>query len=155
MSLAHGANDVSNSIGPFSAIYGIYTHGEVEATAKVPLWLLCLGGAGIVVGLATYGVNIMRLLGEKLAVITPARGFSAELSTALVVSFATMFGIPISSTHCITGAVIGISMMDVGIRHVRWRMIGRMYVGWISTMIIAGFISAAFFAQGVYSPKAH
>lgn len=77
MSLAHGANDVSNSIGPFSAIYGIYTHGKVEATAMVPIWLLCLGGAGIVVGLSTYGVNIMRLLGEKLAVITPARGFSA------------------------------------------------------------------------------
>uniref|UniRef100_A0A0A9YWL0 Phosphate-repressible phosphate permease n=1 Tax=Lygus hesperus TaxID=30085 RepID=A0A0A9YWL0_LYGHE len=129
MSLAHGANDVSNAVGPFSAIYGIYANGKVDATASVPLWVLCLGGSGIVVGLATYGVNIMRLLGEKLAVITPARGFSAELSTALVVSFATIYGIPISSTHCITGAVIGISIMDVGIAHVRWRMIARMYVG--------------------------
>ncbi|EPY25363.1 solute carrier family 20 (sodium-dependent phosphate transporter) [Angomonas deanei] len=151
-SLAHGSNDVSNSIGPFAAVYNIYVTMEASPSASVPYWLLCIGGAGIVVGLATYGLNIMRFLGEKIAIITPVRGFCAELATALVVAFATTYGIPISSTHCITGAVLGISLMDVGVRKVKWMLVLKMYAGWIMTLVITGVMSATFFAQGIASP---
>ncbi|KAH8620860.1 putative phosphate repressible phosphate permease [Trypanosoma vivax] len=102
-SFAHGANDVSNAVGPFAAIYSIYENKAVMARNDMPIWILCLGGAGIVCGLATLGVRIMRLLGERITRITPSRGFAAELSAALVVSLASAYGIPVSSTHCITG----------------------------------------------------
>jgi solute carrier family 20 (sodium-dependent phosphate transporter) len=152
-SFAHGASDVSNAVGPLAAIYSVYTTGAIHDTSDVPIWVLCLGGAGLVVGLATFGVRLMRLLGEKLTVITPSRGFSAELSAALVVSFASGYGIPVSSTHCITGAVIAISMMDVGIRRVRWIMVLKMYGGWVFTLVITAIMSATFFAQGVNAPS--
>ncbi|KAL7704137.1 phosphate-repressible phosphate permease [Lotmaria passim] len=152
-SFAHGASDVSNAVGPLAAIYSVYTTRAIHSTSSVPIWVLCLGGAGLVVGLATFGVRLMRLLGEKLTVITPSRGFSAELSAALVVSFASGYGIPVSSTHCITGAVIAISMMDVGFRRVRWMMVLKMYGGWVFTLVVTAVMSATFFAQGTNSPS--
>ncbi|CAJ1005417.1 putative Phosphate transporter family [Leishmania naiffi] len=151
-SLAHGSNDVSNSIGPYAAIYQLYKTGNVESTAHIELWLLCLGGIGIVVGLATFGLPIMRLLGEELAVLTPARGCAAEVATALVVSLASTYGIPVSSTHCITGAVLAISMVDVGIHRVRWILVLKMYAGWIFTIVVTAIISACFFAQAIAAP---
>ncbi|CBH08810.1 phosphate-repressible phosphate permease,putative [Trypanosoma brucei gambiense DAL972] len=152
-SFAHGANDVSNAIAPFSAMYSIYINQQVVEENDVPLWILVLGGAGLVVGLATLGVRIMRLLGERITKITPSRGFSAELSAALVVSLCSAFGIPVSSTHCITGAVVAISIMDCGFRKVRWMMVGKMYLGWIFTLLITAAISALLFAQGIYAPS--
>ncbi|KPA75428.1 phosphate-repressible phosphate permease [Leptomonas pyrrhocoris] len=152
-SFAHGASDVSNAVGPLAAIYSVYTTGTVASSSSIPVWVLCLGGAGLVVGLATFGIRLMRLLGEKLTVITPSRGFSAELSAALVVSFASGYGIPVSSTHCITGAVIAISMMDVGVCRVRWMMVLKMYGGWVFTLVITAIMSATFFAQGINSPS--
>nr|CCC89257.1 putative phosphate-repressible phosphate permease [Trypanosoma congolense IL3000] len=152
-SFAHGANDVSNAIAPFAAIYSVYVNQEVLEKNETPLWILCLGGAGLVIGLATLGIRIMRLLGERIAKITPSRGFSAELSAALVVSLCSAFGIPVSSTHCITGAVVAIGIMDCGWRSVRWLMIGKMYCGWIATLGITGSISALIFAQGIYAPN--
>lgn len=152
-SFAHGASDVSNAVGPFAAIYGVYEKGHVDFGSDTPVWILCLGGAGLIVGLSTFGVRLMRLLGEKITVITPSRGFSAELSAALVVSFASGYGIPVSSTHCITGAVVAISMMDVGVRKVRWMMVLKMYSGWVFTLVVTAVFSATFFAQGVNSPS--
>ncbi|KAK7195223.1 phosphate-Repressible Phosphate Permease-like protein [Novymonas esmeraldas] len=154
-SLAHGSNDVSNAIGPYAAIYQVYRTGDVGSTAHVETWLLCLGGAGIVVGLATFGLPIMRLLGEKLAVLTPVRGCAAEVATALIVSIASMYGIPVSSTHCITGAVLAISMVDVGFRRVRWALVLKMYAGWVFTLVITAILSACFFAQGITAPVPH
>ncbi|KAH9579101.1 Phosphate transporter [Trypanosoma melophagium] len=152
-SFAHGASDVSKAIGPFAAIYSVYLHQRVVSKVDIPIWILCLGGAGLVVGLATFGLKIMRLLGDRVTKITPSRGFCAELSTALVVSFASGYGVPISSTHCITGAVVGISMMDVGFWKVRWMIVAKLYAGWIMTVAITGSLSALFFAQGIYAPS--
>lgn len=152
-SFAHGASDVSNAVGPFAAIYDIYVHGTVSATAATPIWILCLGGAGLVLGLATFGVRLMRLMGEKIALLTPSRGFTAELAAALVVSFASGYGIPVSSTHCITGAVVAISMADVGVKRVRWMLVLKMYGGWVGTVFVTGLLSALLFAQGVYAPS--
>lgn len=152
-SFAHGASDVSNAVGPFAAIYDIYVSGAISSTASTPIWILCLGGFGLVVGLSTFGVRLMSLLGEKITLITPSRGFSAELSAALVVSFASSYGIPVSSTHCITGAVVAISMLDVGVKNVKWILILKMYVGWVGTLFITGLLSATFFAQGINAPS--
>jgi sodium-dependent phosphate transporter len=152
-SFAHGANDVSNAVGPLAAIYYIYQNDAVASKIEVPLWILALGGSGIVVGLATYGKKIMEVLGEKITFISPARGFSAELATALVVSFASKYGFPISSTQCITGAVIGISFCDHDFKNVNWRIMARIFLSWIGTILVTAGLSAAIFSQGVYSPN--
>lgn len=152
-SFAHGANDVSNAVGPLAAIWYIYQNDAVASKIEVPLWILALGGSGIVVGLATYGTKIMRVLGEKITFISPARGFAAELATALVVSFASKYGFPISSTQCITGAVVGISLCDHDLKNVNWRIIARIFLSWIGTILVTAGLSAAVFSQGVYSPN--
>ena len=152
-SFAHGANDVSNAVGPLAAIWYIYQNDAVASKIEVPAWILALGGAGIVVGLATYGVKIMEVLGKKITYISPSRGFSAELATALVISFASKYGLPISSTQCITGAVVGISLCDKNLKDLNWKIMGKIFVSWIFTILITGGISAAIFSQGVYSPN--
>ena len=152
-SFAHGANDVSNAVGPLAAIWYIYQNNAVSSKIDVPAWILVIGGAGIVVGLSTYGVKIMEVLGKKITYISPSRGFAAELATALVVSFASKYGFPISSTQCITGAVVGISLCDKNLKDLNWKIMGKIFVSWIFTIIVTGAISAAIFSQGVYSPN--
>jgi sodium-dependent phosphate transporter len=152
-SFAHGANDVSNAVGPLAAIWYIHENGAVASKIEVPAWILALGGAGIVVGLATYGIKIMEVLGKKITYISPSRGFAAELATALVVSFASKYGLPISSTQCITGAVIGISLCDKNLKDLNWKIMAKIFVSWIFTILVTGSISAAIFSQGVYSPN--
>ena len=152
-SFAHGANDVSNAVGPLAAIWYIYENGAVSSKIDVPPWILAIGGAGIVVGLATYGIKIMEVIGKKITYISPSRGFAAELATALVVSFASKYGFPISSTQCITGAVVGISLCDKKLKDLNWKIMAKIFVSWIFTILVTGGISAAIFAQGVYSPN--
>lgn len=152
-SFAHGANDVSNAVGPLAAIWHIYQTGAVSSKIDVPPWILVIGGSGIVVGLATYGVKIMEVIGKNITYISPSRGFAAELATALVVSFASKYGFPISSTQCITGAVVGISLCDKKLKDLNWKIMAKIFVSWIFTIIVTGSISAGIFAQGVYSPN--
>lgn len=152
MSFAHGANDVSNAIGPFAAIYNIHATAEVASSNDVPLWMLGIGGSGLVLGLTIHGLRIMRVLGTKLTHVTPTRGFAAELATGLVVSFASSYGMPISTTHCITGAIIGVGLVD-GVSNVDWRVAGKTFTAWIGTLAVSGVLSAALFAQGVYAPS--
>ena len=152
-SFAHGANDVSNAVGPLAAIWHIYQNDAVSSKIDVPPWILAIGGAGIVFGLATYGVKIMEVIGKKITYISPSRGFAAELATALVVSFASKYGFPISSTQCITGAVVGISLCDKKLKDINWTIMAKIFVSWIFTILVTGGISAGIFAQGVYSPN--
>lgn len=93
VSFAHGANDVANSIGPLAAIYSIWSTSSVETSSSVPLWILLLGGTGIVLGLATYGYKIIQAVGIKLTKISPARGFAVEMGVAIVIVFGSRYGI--------------------------------------------------------------
>ena len=153
MSFAHGSNDVANAMGPFSAVYQTWSTGVVPGkSANVPYWILCMGGAGIVVGLATYGHKIMSVLAVKSVKLTNSRGFCVELASALTVILASRFGLPVSTTQIVVGAVWAIGLME-GRRSVNWCMAARIAVGWVLTLIVAGAVAAAFASFGVYTPS--
>ncbi|KAH6899345.1 sodium:inorganic phosphate symporter [Coprinopsis sp. MPI-PUGE-AT-0042] len=141
-SFAHGANDVSNAIGPFSVIYHTWKTGTTADKTPVPVWVLAFGGAMIVIGLATYGYNIMRVLGNRITLHSPSRGFSMELAASITVILASQFGIPVSTTMCITGATVGVALCNGDIWATNWRAIGWIYLGWIGTVPVVATMSA-------------
>lgn len=151
-SFAHGANDVANSIGPFASIFMIYRKETANSKASVPEWILVLGGAGIVLGLATYGYNIIRAIGVKLIKVTASRGFSIELGAAIVIILGSQYGIPLSTTHCQVGATVGVGLLE-GKGGVNLLLLAKVIGGWIITLVIVGGTAAAFFAQGAYAPS--
>lgn len=132
----------------------VYNNYTVASSAATPKWCLALGGAGLVIGLATYGYNIMKVLGVQMATMTPSRGFSAELATALMVSLASMYGLPVSTTQCIVGAEVGVglteSLKGTGFN---WRLFIKTFLGWVIAFISTALISAAMFSQGVFAPS--
>jgi inorganic phosphate transporter, PiT family len=145
MAFAHGSNDVANGIGPVAGVLQLVSSGgNMAAKAPVPNWVLLLGGAGIVVGLATYGYKVMATIGHKITELTPTRGFSAELAAATTVVLASRTGMPISTTHVAVGAVIGVGLAR-GIGAIDLRVIGGIVVSWLVTVPIGGLLSAGFF----------
>lgn len=154
-SFAHGANDVANAMGPFAAIWDIFRNQKIKGEkdkSSVPEWILVIGGAGIVAGLATYGYNIMRAIGVKLVKMSASRGFAIELGAATVIVVGSRYGIPLSTTHCQVGATVGVGLME-GKKGVNAMLLLKVIVGWIITLVVVGFTSAGFFAQGVYAPS--
>lgn len=110
ISFAHGANDVANSVGPLAGIYNAIVSGTIADKAPVPSWILITGAIGIVIGIATYGYKVIGTIGEKITEITPTRGFAAEMGTATTVLLASRMGLPISTTHTLIGAVVGVAL---------------------------------------------
>jgi len=151
-SFAHGANDVSNSIGPLAAVVSVYQTMEVDKKADVPLWILALGGIGIVLGLVLYGYKIMQVIGFELTKLSPSRGFSIELGGAMVIITGSRLELPLSTTHCQVGATIGVGLMQ-GCSNVNWSIIPRVIMGWIMTVIISAFGTGILFAFAAYSPR--
>lgn len=143
LAFAHGANDVANAIGPLAAIVDIVRTGEIQAEAAVPLWVLCLGGAGIVVGLATWGYKVMETVGKKITELTPSRGFAANIGAATTIVIASRMGFPISTTHTLIGAVLGIGLAR-GIDYLNLKVVRDIAISWVIT-IPAGAGLAAFF----------
>ncbi|KAK7976977.1 phosphate-repressible phosphate permease [Apiospora saccharicola] len=153
-SFTHGANDVSNAIGPYSTIYQIWNEGQVPGNkSNVPIWILVFGGAGIAIGLWTYGYRIMSNLGNKLTLHSPSRGFSMELGSTITIIIATRLKLPVSTTQCITGAVVGVGLCNGDWRALNWRMIGWIYGGWIITLPCAGIISGCLMAFIINAPR--
>jgi len=145
MAFAHGSNDVANAIGPLAAIIGIIANnGEVLAKSAIPSWVLLLGGAGIVVGLATYGYKVMGTIGKKITELTPSRGFAAELAAATTVVIASGTGLPVSTTHTLVGAVLGVGLAR-GISALNLRVIGNIVTSWIITLPAGAILSILFF----------
>eukprot|EP00775_Hariotina_reticulata_P012768 gene12768-12896_t len=150
---AHGAGEVGFMAGPLSAIYDVYQNGHLSKSLQPQIWCVVLGAVSLVVGLATYGYNVTRTMGVSMAKLSPSRGFAAELSTALVILVASQLGLPTSSSQCITGGIIGVGLCEGIAKGVNWKMFGKQFASWVSTLFVVGLGVAAVFAQGIYSPS--
>ncbi|KAG0377600.1 hypothetical protein BGX24_005790 [Mortierella sp. AD032] len=153
-SFAHGSNDVANAIGPLATIYYIWEHANIDVKkAPVPVWILAFGGVAIDLGLMTYGYHVMRTLGNKMTYMSPTRGFSAEMGTSITILTCSKLGLPVSSTHCITGATSAIGLMSGGgFKSLNWRLLLGVFAGWIATLPAAGIVSGLMFAFVSRSP---
>ena len=151
-SFAHGSNDVANAVAPLATIYHIYQNDSISKKSEVPVWVLVLGGAGIVVGLSTWGYKIIDRIGREITKISPSRGFIIELSAALTVIIASRAEIPVSTTHCQVGSVIGCGLVG-GMKNIQWSLVRKILYSWLVTLPITGLLSAGLFSYGYYSPN--
>ena len=144
MAFAHGSNDVANAIGPVAAVISIAQEGVLTQKSPVSIWILLLGGMGIVVGLATYGRHVIATVGSKITHLTPSRGFAAELAAATTIVIASGTGIPVSTTHTLVGAVLGVGMAR-GISAIDLGVVGRIFLSWIITIPAGAILAIVFF----------
>ncbi len=145
MAFAHGSNDVANAIGPLAAIYSVIeSGGAIGSKSALPLWILLVGGAGIVVGLVTYGHRVIATIGTGITQITPSRGFAATLAAAATVVIASGTGIPVSTTQVLVGAVLGVGLAR-GMAALDTRVINRIFLSWIVTLPAGALMSILFF----------
>jgi PiT family inorganic phosphate transporter len=144
MAFAHGSNDVANAIGPMSAIISVTTEGAIGAKSAVNPWVLMIGGVGIVFGLAMLGGRVIKTVGSKITTLTPSLGFSAEMAAATTVVAATYLGFPISTTHTLVGAVIGVGLAK-GVSHLDLNSIGRIVLSWVVTIPAGATITVLFY----------
>ena len=145
VAFAHGSNDVANAIGPLAAVVGAVNEGaEIAGKSAVQPWMLAIGGLGIGVGLATWGYRVMETVGKKITELTPSRGFAAELAAATTIVIASRAGIPVSTTHTLVGAVLGVGIAR-GIGAVDLRVVGNIVVSWVATLPVAAGLSIFFY----------
>ncbi|MDA7088913.1 inorganic phosphate transporter [Pseudomonas sp. SA3-5] len=146
MAFAHGSNDVANAVGPLAAIVGVIQSGgeAVGAKAALPAWVLLLGAIGIVIGLATYGYKVIATIGKQITELTPSRGFAAELATATTVVGASAIGLPVSTTHTLVGAVLGVGLAR-GIGALNLGVIGKIFMSWLITLPVGAALAIVFF----------
>lgn len=144
VAFAHGSNDVANAIGPLAAVVNVMDGGSVGSKAPVQPWMLAIGGVGIVIGLATWGYRVMETVGKKITELTPSRGFAAELAAATTIVLASRLGIPISTTHTLVGAVLGVGLAR-GIGAIDMRVVGQIVASWVLTLPIAAGLSIFFY----------
>lgn len=144
VAFAHGSNDVANSIGPLAAVVNVVEGAEMTSKAPVQPWMLAVGGLGIVLGLATWGYRVMETVGKKITELTPSRGFAAEMAAATTIVLASRLGIPISTTHTLVGAVLGVGFAR-GIGAVDLRVVGSIVTSWVATLPISAGLAIFFY----------
>ncbi len=145
MAFAHGSNDVANAVGPLAAIVGVVSSGgEVAQKSAMPVWILLLGGGGIVAGLVMYGHKVIATVGNNITELTPSRGFAATLAAAATVVVASGTGLPISTTHTLVGAVLGVGLAR-GLAALNLRVVGTIFVSWIITLPAGAALAIMFF----------
>ena len=153
MAFAHGSNDVANAIGPLAAINSVIANnGAFEAESALSVWILLLGGFGIVTGLAMWGHRVIRTIGKNITELTPSRGFAAEIAAATTVVIASGTGIPVSTTHTLVGAVLGVGLAR-GMSALNFGVVGRIFLSWIVTLPAGAILSIVFFFifKGIFS----
>ena len=152
MAFAHGSNDVANAVGPMAAAISTIKTGAITAKSSMPAWILLVGGIGIVVGLITYGYKVMATIGTKITELTPSRGFAATLGASATVVLASGIGLPISTTHTLVGAVLGVGLAR-GIAAINLRIVGNIFTSWLITLPAGAALSILFFYffKGVFS----
>ena len=141
---SHGANDVANAIGPVAAIVAVIHTSQVTQDVSIPLWLLLAGGVGLAVGAYVWGRGVMETVGEKITVITPTRGFSAEFGTAVTVLLCSRFGMPVSTTHVAVGNIIGVGLAR-GISAINLTIIKKIFYAWVISVPAAGVFSVGLY----------
>ena len=144
VAFAHGSNDVANAVGPMAAVVGTLQQGVVADQVALPIWVLFVGAIGIVVGLATYGHKVMATVGHNITEMTPSRGFSAEFGAAATILLGSKLGLPISTTHTLVGAVIGVGLAR-GINALDISVVKKVAASWVITVPFAGLL-----ASGLY-----
>ncbi|NOX26126.1 MAG: inorganic phosphate transporter [Deltaproteobacteria bacterium] len=147
VAFAHGSNDVANAVGPLSAVVSILHTGTVAMRVGVPFWIMVLGGAGIVVGLATYGYRVMATVGSDITEITPSRGVAADIATTVTVLACSRMGLPISTTHTLVGAILGIGMAR-GFAGINRDVTKKIFGAWLITVPAAAVVSIILFMIG-------
>ncbi|WP_286238920.1 inorganic phosphate transporter [Neptuniibacter halophilus] len=153
MAFAHGSNDVANAVGPLAAIVGVVSAGgEVAQKSAMPAWILLLGGGGIVAGLVMYGHKVIATVGTNITELTPSRGFAATLAAAATVVVASGTGLPISTTHTLVGAVLGVGIAR-GMAALNLRIVGTIFVSWVVTLPAGAGLAIIFFFmfKGMFS----
>ena len=143
VAFAHGSNDVANAVGPLAAVFGA-VRGGVTEVVQVPYRVLLIGGVGIVVGLATYGYKIMATIGKKITELTPSRGFSAEFAAATTIVIASKLGLPVSTTHTLVGAVIGVGF-GRSIGAINTQVLKGIFASWFITVPFTALLAALLF----------
>ena len=143
VAFSHGANDVANAIAPVAAIIPL-AKGEMSLTAGIPTELLALGGIGIAFGCMTWGRRVMRTVGGRITSLTNTRGFSVDFAAATTVLVASKLGLPISTSHTVVGAVIGVGLAR-GLEAIDLSVIKKIVVSWLLTVPIAAATSAVIF----------
>jgi len=144
MAFAHGSNDVANAIGPVAAVISVAGSGSVEQQAIVPVWILVMGGIGIVIGLATYGHKVIATVGSNITALTPSRGFAAGLASAATIVLASGTGLPISTTHTVVGAILGVGLAR-GIAAINLRTVSSIFMSWVVTIPAGAGLAVVFF----------
>jgi PiT family inorganic phosphate transporter len=145
MAFAHGSNDVANAIGPLAAVVSIVEHGgQVAQKSALPIWVLLLGATGIVIGLLTYGHKVIATVGSGITQLTPSRGFAATLAAATTVVLASGTGLPISTTHTLVGAILGVGLAR-GLAALNLKVIRTIFMSWIITLPAGAILSIVFF----------
>ncbi|KEF51946.1 PiT family inorganic phosphate transporter [Exophiala aquamarina CBS 119918] len=152
MSIAHGSNDVANAVGPWAAVYHTYLNGEVSTKSPTPVWFLVIAGFLLGAGFWFYGYNIIRALGNKITQMSPTRGFSVELGAAVTVLLASRLALPVSTTQCLTGATMGVALMNYDLGAVNWSQLAFIFMGWVLTLPCAGLISGLLCLMALNTP---
>ncbi|MBW4427193.1 MAG: inorganic phosphate transporter [Nostoc desertorum CM1-VF14] len=145
VAFAHGSNDVGNAIAPLAAIVYINRTGSVPTDGiTIPIWILILGGAGIVGGLAVWGKKVIATIGENIIALQPSSGFCAELATATTILIASRLGLPVSTSHALVGGVVGIGLVQ-NIKSIKFKTLQGIAAAWLITIPVSAILSAAIF----------
>ena len=144
VALAHGANDVANAIGPLSVVIQTAQEMKIPEKAGVPFWVLALGATGIVIGLATWGWRVIQTVGQRITELTPSRGFCAEYAAALTILIASVYKLPVSTTHTLVGAVLGVGLAR-GIGALNLNTIRDIIASWLVTVPAGAGLAILFY----------
>lgn len=152
MSIAHGSNDVANAVGPWVAAYSTYQAGAVESKSTTPIWILVVAGFLLGFGFWVVGWRIVASLGNKITQMSPTRGYAIELGAAITVLLASRLSLPVSTTHCLTGATMGVGLMNFTLGATNWRQLLWIFSGWVLTLPVAGLISGLLMLMALNTP---
>lgn len=146
LAMAHGSNDIANAAGPLTAIVFLFRSAEIPEDGSL-FWVTLVTACGLVVGLAVLGYRVMQTIGDKITKLTSSRAFVVQFATAFIILAFSNFGIPLSTTHVVVGAVMGISFCDMKhIREIQWEVFAKIIWSWVITIPCAGFVAMGTFA---------